>query len=111
MSAKPRKIPSYRLHKPTGQAVVRLDGHDHYLGRYGTPGSQEAYHRKVAEWVAAGVVAPRGEPRGPALHLSVNELLLAFWRHAEGYSRRGDGTPTAELGNLRLAVRPLKSLY
>jgi len=67
MPAKPRKIPSYRLHKPTGQAVVRLDGRDHYLGKHGTPGSQEAYHRKVAEWVAAGVAA------GPA-HIKTLEL-------------------------------------
>src|SRR4051794_35078208 len=111
MPAKPRKIPSYRLHKPTGQAVVRLDGRDHYLGKYGTPQSQEAYHRKVAEWVTAGVLAPPGENRGVALDLSVNELLLAFWRHAESYYRRADGTPTGELDNLRLALRPLKSLY
>ena len=111
MSAKPRKIPSYRLHKPTGQAVVRLDGHDFYLGKYGTPESQESYHRKVAEWVTAGVVASSGESRGAALDLSVNELILAFWHHAEGYYRRADGTPTAELEYLRLALRPLKSLY
>jgi hypothetical protein len=111
MLVKPRKIPSYRLHKPTRQAVVRLDGRDHYLGKYGTPESQEAYHRKVAEWVTAGVVAPPGEIRRTALDLSVNELLWSYWRHAETYYRRADGTPTAELDNLRLALRPLKQLY
>lgn len=31
------RIPSYRRHKPTGQARVTLGGKDFYLGRYGTP--------------------------------------------------------------------------
>jgi len=30
------KFPRYRRHRATGQAVVTLSGHDHYLGRYGT---------------------------------------------------------------------------
>ena len=36
MPSKLRKPPTYRLHKPTGQAVVRIDGHDFYLGKHGT---------------------------------------------------------------------------
>lgn len=111
MPAKPRKIPAYRLHKPTGQGVVRLDGRDFYLGRHGTPESQEAYHRKVAEWISSGVVARLDETQFPALRLSVNELLLAFWRHAESYYNHVDGSPSAELENLRLALRPLRQLY
>ena len=31
-----KHLPSYRLHKPTGQAVVTLNGKDNYLGRHGT---------------------------------------------------------------------------
>ena len=31
------RIPSYRRHKPTGQARVALGGNDFYLGRYGAP--------------------------------------------------------------------------
>lgn len=30
-----RKVPAYCLHKVSGQAVVRIDGRGHYLGRYG----------------------------------------------------------------------------
>jgi hypothetical protein len=29
------RIPSYRLQKPTGQAVVTLSGKDVYLGKFG----------------------------------------------------------------------------
>jgi integrase len=91
--------------------VVRLEGHDYYLGKHGTPASQEAYRRKVSEWLTAGVLTRRVELTFGSVELSVNELILAFWGHAEGYYRRDDGTPAAELENLRLALRPLKQLY
>ena len=51
MPTKPRKLPSYRLHKPSGQAVVRLDGRDYYLGRDGTEARHEAYRRTIARWL------------------------------------------------------------
>ncbi len=35
MPTRPRKVPTYRLHKPTGQSVVRLDGRDIYFGKHG----------------------------------------------------------------------------
>ena len=37
--------PRYRLHKPTGLAVVTFDRKDHYLGRFNSAESLEAYHR------------------------------------------------------------------
>jgi integrase len=43
--------------------------------------------------------------------ITLNELLLAFWRHAEQHYRHEDGTPTNELNNLRASLRPLKDLY
>ena len=46
----PRRLPSYRLHRPSGQAVVTLDGRDHYLGRHGSPASRAAY-----EWIHTAV--------------------------------------------------------
>ena len=46
----PVRTPSYRLHKPTGQAVVTLDGRDLYLGRHGSPESRTEYDRLVTEW-------------------------------------------------------------
>jgi integrase len=113
MPTKPRKVPSYRLHKPTGQAVVRIDGRDHYLGVHGTDASHEAYRRTTAEWLthAASQPAPRpGRPDAP--NLSVNELILAFWtRYAEQHYRLADGTPTGELGNYSDSLRPFRHLY
>ena len=54
---------------------------DVYLGSYGSPGSRQAYDRVVAEWLA-------NSRRDPALGqraLSVNELIVAYRKHAEGY--------------------------
>ena len=53
MPVRPRKIPSYRLHKPTGQAVVRLDGRDYYLGRHGSDSS----HGRKCCWAERSSIA------------------------------------------------------
>jgi len=52
MPRKRGKVPSYCQRKASGQAVVRIDGVDHYLGPYGSPSSQDEYQRLVAEWLA-----------------------------------------------------------
>jgi len=53
-NTKAPRIPTYRLHKPTNLAVVRLHGRDIYLGRYGSAESRQAYERAIAEWLANG---------------------------------------------------------
>ncbi len=42
-----KKIPSYRLHKRSGQAVVTLNGRDHYLGEHNSQGSKDVYRPPV----------------------------------------------------------------
>jgi hypothetical protein len=48
------RTPSYRLHKPTNQAVVTLNGRDFYLDRYGSPKSRAKYVRAIVEWITNG---------------------------------------------------------
>jgi hypothetical protein len=55
VSARPPRTPSYRLHKPSGQAVVTLGGRDVYLGKFETPESRAEYDRVVAEWLQGDV--------------------------------------------------------
>ncbi len=105
-----RKIPGYRLHKPTGQAVVRLDGRDIYLGKHETEASREKYRRVVAEWLSGTPQAARPTTVAPA-RPTVDELILAHWHHAETFYRRPDGTQTAEFAKIKLACRPLRQLY
>jgi integrase len=104
-----KRLPKYRHHKPSGQAVVTIGGHDHYLGKWQTPESRSEYDRLIAEWVAGGRQMPHHKPM--ASGLSLNEAILAYWQHAEAYCRHADGTPTNEADNIRLALRPLRHLY
>ncbi len=50
----PERVPRYRLHKRTGQAVVTIHGRHIYLGKYRTAASREAYRRTIAEFVQHG---------------------------------------------------------
>lgn len=73
--------PSYRRHKPTGQAVVTLSGRDIYLGKHGSAESKKAYKRLMLEWLANdGYIPPpkTGE-------LTVLELSNAYKQWAKRY--------------------------
>ncbi len=102
-----QKTPSYRLHRSDGRAVVTIDGRDVYLGKHGSPASMAEYDRLIAEWLANGRRLPVMED-GTPVDTSVNEILLAFWRHAEKHYRYPDGSSTRELDNYRDSLRPLK---
>jgi hypothetical protein len=96
--------------------VVTLNGKDHYLGPW-PAGSKnppdavrQAYDQLIAEWLAAGrrlSPVPAEQPKG----ISINELVLAYWHHAELHYRDADGRPTSELDNLRASLRPLREMY
>jgi integrase len=108
------RVPSYRLHKQSGQAIVTLpDGaggrRDVLLGPYGSDASHERYARVLAEWKASIRRPPVDRKLGPAL--SVNEFIEAFWSHAEAYYRHADGTPTSEISDFRYSLKPLRKLY
>src|SRR3954452_20709072 len=62
MPARSTRIPSYRHYRPKDLAVVRIDGHDHYLGKYDSPESRERYHRLIAEWFAPRAPSPAAPP-------------------------------------------------
>ena len=111
MTRRNPRVPSYRLHKPSGQAVVTLDGRDNYLGLHGTDGSKQKYARLIQEWLANHRTAlPYGPPNAPAMDLTVNELVLAFWRHAKAYYVK-NGEPTGEIQAIKYSLRPLVELY
>lgn len=81
-----KKIPSFRLHRGSGQAVVTLDGKDHYLGRHDSPESRIRYDRLIAEWLAAGRVAIPA----PGSIMTVQEAIGVYWRVArQDHTRDG----------------------
>ena len=109
MYAQLSRLPSYRLHKPTGLAVVTLAGRDIYLGRHDTSESRAEYNRLCAEWLATGR-RPMVVDAGSGADLSVNEMLLAYLQYAESYYVK-NGKPTTEPVNIGLALRPIRELY
>lgn len=104
---KPRH-PSYRHHKPSGQAVVTLNGKDHYLGPYGSDLSRQDYDRLIGLWLANGRQLPGGTD-GPA-DLTIVEMLAAYGGHAERYYRK-NGRPTGTLRRIQRIIDQLNRLY
>lgn len=106
--------PSYRHHKPSGQAVVTVGGRDHYLGPYGSPASHVKYQEVLQRW--AGQELPAKEPVAPAStsdpysDLRIGELLVDYLEFADRYYRK-NGEPTGEILNFKDAIRPLRQLY
>lgn len=100
---KNHRIPSYRLHKPSGRAVVTLGGKDQYLGRYKSAASKREYARLIAEHSAGSGLAD-------ADGLTVSELIAAYLKHAAAFYRRDD-RPTGETTNIKAAMRHVRRLY
>lgn len=114
MSRPKSLIPSYRLHKPSGQAVMTVSTNGgsrktYYLGKHGSDESKAEYKRLVSE-----ISVSRGHSvvtNGIAVDLTMNELILRFWDHATLHYRHPDGRPTTEIENYKLSLRPLRELY
>jgi integrase len=112
MSKDPR-IPSYRRHKQSGQAIVTLtDGQgerrDVLLGKYRSMESRQEYARVISEWEAAGYSLAAQDPKKD---LTVTELLSLFWDFAEKHYRRPDGSPGKELDEYKFSLRSIKHFY
>lgn len=101
------RTPQYCRHRASGQAVVRIDGRDHYLGTFETKASRAKYHQLIAEWESRG----RQSPQPASAEISIAQLIAAYWRHAKRHYRLADGSESTELSVLRLTLRALHELY
>lgn len=104
-----KRTPKYRKHKASGQAIVTLNGKMLYLGPWKSKASKLEYDRVIAEWLAAGRNLPTSARENEGL--TVSELVLRFWEHAQTYYRHADGTPTSEVAVYKAALCPLRKLY
>jgi len=98
----PDQLPKYRRHKATGQAVVTLDGKDHYLGKFDSAASRREYDRLVSRWQQNGRTLP------PSDDPTIVELCAAFWRHAKSHYVK-NGRPTDEQCGIRVCLKYLKA--
>jgi integrase len=98
-------VPKYRKHRATGQAVVTINGRDHYLGLHASKASKLEYDRLITEWLSSGRSTSYGLPE----HItSVVELIVAYLEYAERYYGAGH---RSECANMRHALRPVRELY
>lgn len=91
-----RKKPKCTLHKQSGQARVRVDGKDHYLGKYGSPERRRRYDDLILEWkqTASG--------NFPATNFGqLARLYLAYLRKIH----QKNGQPTSEVAIAKAALR------
>jgi integrase len=99
----PKRTPKYALHKPSGQARVRIDGKNHYLGIHNSPESQDRYENLVSKWFAGTFNADRES-------LSLDRLSLLYLDHCRVYYVK-DSSRTSEVYATQAALRPLIRLF
>jgi integrase len=106
-----QRPPAYRLHKARNFAVVTIDGRNHYLGPFGSLKSHEKYAQMISEWrIHSRDRSPATGPGRAASTLSINELILAYFRHTQAYFVK-DGRSTGEQDNIRQALRFLRQSF
>ena len=98
----PKRKPSYLLHKTTGQARVRIDGKDHYLGAYGSPESREHYDELIVEWFAKNGDLTQ-------YTLTVDDLTLLYIKHVHEHYQK-NGRPTSEATCIKTTLRYLVAI-
>jgi hypothetical protein len=101
------RVPKYRLHNGSGQALVEIRGKRVYLGKYNSAESREKYRRLIAELMSPQRAAPPTDPGAP---LRINGLILQYFRFAKSYYVK-DGARTDEVAGIRAALRRLRKLY
>ena len=99
------RFPKYRHYLPKNLAVVRIDGKDHYLGKFDSPQSWKKYHQLLADWQSGHEVIPVPQPDQTGF-IGVSVVVEAYLNYAKTYYRR-DGQLTREYGCLIYAFEPL----
>ena len=98
------RIPSYSRHKPTGQAVVTINGSDAYIGSWNTAANKAEYDRLIDEFLANGRQLSRDADS------TVVEVINEFRKFAEKCYRK-NGEVTREYGCIKEALKIVRELY
>src|SRR4051812_16780254 len=101
------RIPGYRLHKASGQAVCTIKGRDHYLGRHKSVESRDRYRALVVEHLATGVAPERDSDEG----VTIGEVMIPYLTWADQHYRLPSGKPTSQVLLIRLSLKVLRRLY
>ena len=101
------RLPKYRLHKGSGQALIQIQGRRIYLGTYNSPESKEKYRQYIAQLTTPGSTV---EASGPDEPLIINTLILQYFRYAKAYYVKND-QQTDEVYGILAALSRLRQLY
>lgn len=106
-------LPSYRLHKSSGQAVVTVGGKTHYLGSFGSEESRRRYGELLAAASSGVAIDPlarpmKSSPADPGPSIAV--LCVAYLDDAESYYVK-DGRQTDEVDCYRSLIRVLRTTH
>lgn len=105
------RIPSYRLHKASGQAVIEYGGEVHYLGKHGSAKSKQKYREHVAKWSARANVPAQQQQPTPDSPPLIKGLILRYWtEHVTTYYVK-HGKPTSEQSGIKAALKKLRRLF
>jgi integrase len=98
-----QRIPSYRRHRASGQAITTLNGRDVYLGKWNSPESKAEYNRIISEWTARGRQSPPqpAEDRSPLM----KAVILGYLNHCI------ETLPDAAVGKVKDALKAIRQLY
>ena len=104
---KSSSAPSYQLHKSSGQAVVRVNGKDHYLGKHGTEESHQRYKQILADhWNPPGA-QPKQEPASRFQALTVAHLVVEYAK----FIKTKHGDDSSEWKQVRLVLKEIRATY
>ncbi len=96
------RVPKYRLHKASGQAIVQIKGNRIYLGKYGTEKSRKRYAEEIANLETPQPVY--GASTEATADYTVVELAANYLDYAEQYYTK-DGEPTESARKVGRAIR------
>jgi integrase len=96
------RLPSYRLHKGSGQGVTTIRGKDFYFGPYDDPKSKAKFRKLLGEYLSSSTPTSF---RVDAKQVTMAELAVDYLVHCKGYYS------SSEYQNIVLAMRPILDLY
>ncbi len=105
-----KSVPSYRLHKASGQARTIVNGKHVYLGKFNSEESRKAYARILAESTQVSSVPAVKAHVSSACLLLVSEIVVKYLEYAEQYYAV-DGKPGKEFKAIIDSLIPVNELY
>ena len=95
-----KRLPTYRLHRASNQAICCILGRTYYLGEFDSKESRDKFNRLVAEYLTNPSF---GIEKG---RQSIAESVVAFLKHAKSYYGEG-----SEFEKYSRALAPMVELY